>query len=74
MARSTTKSPHSPHPSIRHAQAIVSNMEARTGRSFDEWVKLASTKSPADERARAQWLKDAHGLGANHAAWIVEDA
>ena len=75
MARATkTKTRYSPHPSLAHAQAIVANMEAKTGRSLDAWVRLVRAGGPPADAARAEWLRAEHGLGSNYAAWIVERA
>jgi hypothetical protein len=51
---------------------VIANMKEKTGRSLDDWVDLAKKKAPADEKGRAAWLKQEHGLGTNYAGWITE--
>jgi len=67
---SSKTSRYSPHPSLAYAQAVVAGMKAKTGRSLEEWVALVA-KRGADEKARAAWLKQEHGLGTNYAGWIA---
>ena len=65
---------YSVHPMIGYAQAMLANMRAKTGRTVDEWAELARRDGPADDAGRRAWLKSAHGLGANHAMFVVERA
>ncbi len=53
---------------------VKANMEAKTGKSLAEWVKIAK-KCPHDKpRARQAWLKEHHGLGINHASFVLSEA
>jgi len=60
------------HPSVRMVQSVIAGMKEKTGRSIDEWVRLAKKDGPAGERECAAWLKKKHGLGTNYASWIAE--
>jgi len=60
------------HPSVRMADSIIKGMKEKTGRSIDEWVAHAKKHGPADEKERAAWLKEEHGLGTNYAGWIAQ--
>jgi hypothetical protein len=66
------KTLYSVHPSSKMAMNVIANMKDKTGRSLDEWVDLVKKKAPADEKGRAVWLKEKHGLGTNYAGWITE--
>jgi hypothetical protein len=59
------------HPSIRKVQWVIAGMKEKTGRSIEEWIKLTKKAGLAGEKERAQWLKEAHGLGTNYATWIA---
>jgi len=65
--------PYDLHPSVAYVQAILANLEARTGRSLEAWVDLARKASPAETKARRAWLKE-QGLGANQASLVAQRA
>jgi hypothetical protein len=60
------------HPAVRHMQAIVANLPSRTGRSLEEWARLAQEEGPAGEASRREWLRQTHGLG-GPTAWIIAE-
>ena len=66
-----TANTYSIHPSIAYTQAIISNLQKKTGRSLEEWVSAVKQKGPAGEKAIQEWLKG-HGLGSTQ-AWIVAE-
>ena len=66
------KSQYSVHPGIAMVQDWIAALPAKTGRSLEQWVKLISKDGPEDEAARRDWLKREHGMGTNHASWLVE--
>jgi uncharacterized protein DUF5655/bacteriocin resistance YdeI/OmpD-like protein/uncharacterized protein DUF4287 len=68
------KSPYSLHPSFAMEAAAIRNIEARTGRTFEQWVAITRREGPADEAARRQWLMERHGFTTNYAWWIAERA
>src|SRR5690349_14675206 len=72
MARKLAPPLYSPHPSIEYARNVLANLERKTGKSYEEWVKLTQKSGPATEEARRAWLKEKHGLGTNTAWWIAE--
>jgi hypothetical protein len=59
------------HPSVRMVQSVIAGMKQKTGRSIDEWVRLAKKDGPSGEKECAAWLKKEHGLGTNYASWIA---
>jgi Domain of unknown function (DUF5655) len=59
------------HPSVAYVHSVLSNLEARTGRSLEAWVTLARKEAPAEGKACNLWLK-AHGLGTNQAALVAQ--
>jgi len=54
--------------------SVQASLERDTGKSLDQWVAIARTCPESKPRARAQWLKDHHGLGVNRAAQILSAA
>ena len=65
--------PYDLHPSVAYVQAILANLEARTGRSLEAWVDLARKASPAETKARRAWLME-QGLGTNQASLVAQRA
>lgn len=55
-------------------QSVQEGLLRDTGKSLDEWVKIASRCPETAPRARAKWLKDTHGIGVNRAAVIFDHA
>jgi hypothetical protein len=55
--------------------AVRSNMEKQTGRPVEEWVRIARAGCAGmTSRAQAAWLKEHHGIGVNHASFILSEA
>lgn len=54
--------------------SVKASLERDTGRTLDEWVAIAKACPETKPRARAQWLKDKHGLGVNRAAQVLSAA
>lgn len=70
--------PESP-PGLTERQAkwfasVKANLEAKTGKSMQEWVAIVRTCPHDKPRARQQWLKENYGLGINHAAFVLSEA
>jgi hypothetical protein len=61
------------HPSVAYVQSILSNLEAKTGRSLEAWVALLRQATPTETKARVAWLK-AQGLGTNQASLVARRA
>jgi hypothetical protein len=55
--------------------AVTASLQARTGRSLDEWVALvkASEIDPLDQNAVRGWLRSEHGVQQN-SQWAIADA
>src|SRR5215813_2850422 len=55
--------------------AVIGSLEARTGRSLDEWLALveASRIDPLDQNAVRRWLRSEHGVPQN-SQWAIADA
>jgi hypothetical protein len=51
--------------------SVRASLERETGKTLDEWVVIARACPEAKPRARAQWLKDNHGLGQNRAMQVL---
>ena len=67
-----TKSIYGVHPGVLLTQKWIAELKQKTGRSLDEWLKFIKKEGPPVEAARRDWLKQEHGLGANHAWWLAE--
>ena len=53
---------------------VRANFEAATGRPVAVWVDILKGCPETRPRAQAAWLKATHGIGASHAAFILEAA
>jgi hypothetical protein len=53
---------------------VRANIQAKTGRSLDEWVAIARACPHDRPKARVEWLRAEHGLGVNHAALVLSEA
>jgi hypothetical protein len=62
---------YDPHPSVQYARSVIAAMKEKTGRSLEEWLKVAS-KGPGELKQRIAWLKREHDLGTNYATWIAQ--
>lgn len=53
---------------------IRDGMKRETGRSLEEWVKVAKTCPETKHRARLAWFKEEHGLLMNRASIVLDAA
>jgi hypothetical protein len=55
--------------------AVTGSMQARTGRTLEEWLPAVaeSGPDPLDQRAVRAWLRDVHGVPQN-SQWAIADA
>ena len=65
---------YSVHPGVAMVQKWIAELKAKTGRTFEEWLRHIKSAGPADERACREWLKGTYGLGTNTAWWLAEKA
>jgi len=54
--------------------SVQASLERDTGKTIDEWVAIARTCPHDRPRARADWLREHHGLGVNRAAHVLSVA
>jgi hypothetical protein len=59
------------HPAVAYQQAVLANLEGKTGRGLEAWLAAARKQKAPDRKALLAWLK-AQGLGATQAAIIAE--
>lgn len=52
-------------------QAYLDNIKAKTGKSADDFVKIAKEKNLTTYKEIVEWLKTDFGLGLGHARAIV---
>lgn len=53
---------------------VQANLETQTGRPLAVWVDILKGCPETRPKAQAAWLKATHGIGANHAAMILDAA
>jgi hypothetical protein len=54
--------------------SVQASLERDTGKTLDEWVAIARTCPHDKPKARADWLRETHGLGVNRAAHVLSVA
>jgi hypothetical protein len=54
--------------------SVQASLHRDTGKTLDQWVAIARTCPETRPRARAQWLKDNHGLLQNRAMYVLSVA
>lgn len=54
--------------------SVRASMARDTGKTLDQWVKIARTCPETTSRKRSAWLRARYGLGANRAAQILTAA
>ena len=50
---------------------MIANLKAKTGKSLDEWLALATTSGQAKHGGLVSWLKAEHGLGHGYANLVA---
>ena len=53
-------------------EAVIRNLQTRTGRSLEQWIKLAKRSRLTDPKALRKWLKAEHALGGTTCLVIVD--
>jgi hypothetical protein len=74
VRRSDDASRYDVHPGVKMIQTVITNMRAKTGRTFTQWVALVKSSGPPQEKEQREWLKREHGIGGNYAWMIAERA
>ena len=54
--------------------SVQASLERDTGKTLGEWVAVARTCPHGKPKARADWLREHHGLGVNRAAHVLSVA
>jgi hypothetical protein len=62
---------YSLHPAFKMEAAAIKNLQARTGKTIEEWAALIARTGPATLTQRRTWLESAHGLGRGTAWWLA---
>jgi hypothetical protein len=52
--------------------SVEANLEQKTGKPLAQWLKIMEGCPETRPRARMAWLKATHGVGQNHAAYILD--
>jgi hypothetical protein len=56
----------------KYMASLEANLESATGRSLDEWKKIAKRCPPGPYRSQLAWFKQNHGLGQSRAGLVLE--
>jgi hypothetical protein len=54
--------------------SVQASLKRDTGKTIDEWVTIARTCPHDKPKARADWLREHHGLGINRASHVLSVA
>jgi hypothetical protein len=54
--------------------SVQASLERDTGKTLQDWVAIARTCPETKPKARADWLREHHGLGVNRAAHVLSVA
>lgn len=54
--------------------SMIANLQAKTGKSLDDWLVLARASGQAKHGALVSWLKSAHGLTHGYANLVAHKA
>jgi hypothetical protein len=74
MPAAAKKSLYSVHPGYAMEAASMVNLQKRTGKTLEEWIKIVKKSGPPTEQERREWLKQEHNITTNYAHWIAERA
>jgi hypothetical protein len=51
--------------------SVKASLERDTGKTLEEWAAIARTCPETKPKARSEWLRKTHGLGANYGAQVL---
>lgn len=71
---SKTQLKYDVHPSVSMVQGWISTLPEKSGKTFEQWLKLIKKEGPKDIAQARNWLKAEHKLGTNTAWWLAERA
>ena len=54
--------------------SVKASLERDTGKTLEEWAVIARTCPETKPKARSEWLRKTHGLGANYGAQVLTAA
>jgi len=66
------KTPYSVHPGVAMIQKWIGDLQEKSGRSLEQWMKLIEDEGPGTVAERRAWLKDVHKIGGNTASWMAQ--
>ena len=55
-------------------KSVEDGIDRDTGKTLDQWARIAKGAPDSGQRAREKWLKDTYGIGVNRAAAILNRA
>lgn len=54
--------------------SVREGLHRATGKTLEEWAQIAKACPETAHRKRLAWMKEAHGLGQNHASLVLGEA
>ncbi|MSU80539.1 MAG: DUF4287 domain-containing protein [Gemmataceae bacterium] len=66
------KNIYSVHPMVPMVQQWIAELQDKTGRSLNEWLKHIMKEGPTEKSERRDWLKRVHKLSTRSAMWLAE--
>ena len=72
--RSVANSPGLTERQKKWFASVEASLERDTGKTLQEWVAIARTCPYDRPKARSEWLREHHGLGANRGAHVLSVA
>lgn len=74
MAQTRKMSPYSLHPGFAMEETSSANLQERTGKTLEQWIRIVKRDGPATATERRDWLKHEHNFTTNYARWVAERA
>ena len=68
------KSLYGVHPGVAMVQKWIRDMQGKTGRTLEEWLKVIEESGLSKVKERREWLKQEHDLGGNIGSWLAQRA
>lgn len=68
------KSVYSPHAGFAMEEASIAKLQAKTGKTLEQWIAIIKKSGPSTEKERREWLKTEHGFTTNYAWFVAERA
>jgi hypothetical protein len=65
---------YQPHPMLARERKAMDKLAKDTGRTYDDWVRVARADGPGSRKELVDWLRTEHGHAKMNASWIAGSA